>query len=49
MRPFVNLSVFQSGGGRFGQQSVHLIWTIVGQGPTVLAVNAMQVVWTFFL
>ena len=46
MRPFVNLSVFQSGGGRFG---VHLIWMIVGQGPTVLAVNAVQVVWTFFL
>ena len=25
------------------------IWTIVGQGPTVLAVGAVVVVWTFFL
>ena len=26
-----------------------LIWIIVGQGPTVLAVGAGGVVWTFFL
>ena len=27
---------------------VLLIWMIVGQGPTVLAVGAGGVVWTFF-
>ena len=32
----------------FKCRGVLLIWIIVGQGPTVLAVGAGGVVWTFF-
>ena len=46
-----------SGGGRVVQwcwvnfqcRSVQLIWIIVGQRPTALAVGTGGVVWTFFL
>ena len=34
---------------RFQCRGVLLIWNRVGQGPTVLAVGADGVVWTFFL
>ena len=34
--------------GNFQCQHVLLIWIIVGQGPTVLAVGAGAVVWIFF-
>ena len=33
----------------FKCRGVLLIWIIVGQGPTALAVGAGGVVWTFFL
>ena len=33
----------------FQCRGVLLIWTVVGQGPTALAVGAGGVVWTFFL
>ena len=33
----------------FQCRGVLLIWIIVGQGPTALAVGAGGVVWTFFL
>ena len=35
--------------GNFQCRGVLLIWIIVGQGPTALAVGAGGVVWTFFL
>ena len=52
-----NVSGGGGGGGRvvrwcwvnFQCRGVLLIWIKVGQGPTVLAVGAGWVVWTFFL
>ena len=49
--------LFKSGSGRvvrwcwvnFQCRGVLLIWIIVGQGPTALAVGAVGVVWIFFL
>ena len=35
--------------GNFQCQGILLSWVGVGQGPTVLAVGAGGVVWTFFL
>ena len=34
--------------GKLPMRGVLLIWIIVGQGPTALAVGAGWVVWTFF-
>ena len=35
--------------GNLQCRGVLLVWIVVGQGPTVLAVGAVGVVWTFLL
>ena len=44
----VPVSQFIMPPGQVAPRGVLLIWIIVGQGPTVFAVGAGGVVWTFF-